>query len=224
METLQHELYMIADELRAMSALSSLFAANVHEQERAARMKELAVKIAALVDERPASEIKAIFDEQPWYRFSPAIGCDAFVVDEQQRLLLIQRRDNGTWGMPGGIAEVGLTLPETALKELWEEAGLRGRVQRLLGLFDGRLWKSRVKSHMTSMVYLVECADLNASPGIECLDARFVAYEDLASYPLFTGHDVRIPRCYEAYLRGETHHDPADSTAGELPDFQRRFE
>jgi 8-oxo-dGTP pyrophosphatase MutT (NUDIX family) len=224
MEALQHELYMLADELRAMAGLSKLFASDVHEQERAARMQEMAAKIAALVDERPASEIKAIFDEQPWHRFSPALGCDAFVVDEHQRLLLIQRRDNGQWAMPGGIAEVGLTLPETALKELWEEAGLRGRVQRLLGVFDGRLWQSRVKSHSTALVYLVECADLNPSPGIECLDARFVTYDDLPNYPLFTGHNVRIPRCYEAYRQGETHHDPADSSEGVMPDFQRRFE
>jgi 8-oxo-dGTP pyrophosphatase MutT (NUDIX family) len=207
-----------------MSSLSSLFSKDVYETERAARMLELAAKIAALADERPTHEVKAIFDEQPWHRFSPAIGCDAFVVDPDQRLLLIQRRDTGEWAMPGGIAEVGLTFPETALKELWEEAGLRGRVERLLGVFDGRLWRSRVKSHATALVYVVECQDFKSHPGIECLDARFVAYEDLKNYPLYTGHDVRVSHCYELYLQGETHLDMAESLQGDLPDFQRQMD
>jgi 8-oxo-dGTP diphosphatase len=39
--------------------------------------------------------------------------------------VLIRRRDTGGWALPGGTAEWGETLAETARRELIEEAGVR---------------------------------------------------------------------------------------------------
>jgi len=39
--------------------------------------------------------------------------------------------------MPGGTAEIGQTMAQAALRELWEEAGLRGDVERLSAAAPG---------------------------------------------------------------------------------------
>lgn len=44
------------------------------------------------------------------------------------QVCLIRRRNSTTWGVPKGLIDPGETPEETALKESWEEAGLRGRV------------------------------------------------------------------------------------------------
>jgi len=41
---------------------------------------------------------------------------------------LIRKRSSSVWGIPKGSVDSGDTHAETALKEAWEEAGLRGRV------------------------------------------------------------------------------------------------
>ncbi|MFN8540763.1 MAG: NUDIX domain-containing protein [Thermomicrobiales bacterium] len=64
---------------------------------------------------------------------TPAAGVDALVLDGAGRVLLVQRKDNGRWAMPGGIAEIGHSPAESALKELWEEAGLRGEASSCWG-------------------------------------------------------------------------------------------
>jgi phosphohistidine phosphatase len=47
---------------------------------------------------------------------------------EALEICLIRRRDTNAWGIPKGLVDPGDTVEETALKEAWEEAGIRGRL------------------------------------------------------------------------------------------------
>jgi 8-oxo-dGTP pyrophosphatase MutT (NUDIX family) len=217
---LRQQLYLIADEMRGMATLSRTFAANVYETERAHRMMELAAEVAALAEETPVAEVRALFEAEPWHRASPALGVDAVVFDGAGRVLMIQRRDNGRWALPGGIAEIGSTPAEAVLKELWEEAGLRGTVTRLLGLFDSRRWHGWSKVHMWHLTFLVECPDLTTAPGIESLDARFFP-PDALPVELHSSHGPRLAAAVAALLDGTTHFDPGTSLDVAMPLHQR---
>jgi 8-oxo-dGTP pyrophosphatase MutT (NUDIX family) len=219
--SLQQELYLISDELRGAATLWKQFAANVYEAERADQAMGLAARIAALADEGTADEIRAIFSAEGWRRVSPAVGVDNLVLNAQGEVLLLQRRDNAHWCMPGGISEIGQAPADAALKELWEEAGLRGEAVRLLGVFDGPRWGSRTKVHMIHLVYLVRCDDLTTAPGIEMLDARFFP-PDALPQPMHAGHGQRVPVCLELARTGQTYADPASTLHAEaLPMHQR---
>jgi 8-oxo-dGTP pyrophosphatase MutT (NUDIX family) len=211
---LQQALYLIADEMRGMATIGKHFAHNIYEVERAHRIMELAAKIAAMADEQPPEMVKQIFESEPWQRISPAVGVEAAVFNPQRELLLIQRRDNGNWCIPGGVAEIGQTFSEAVLRELWEEAGMRGTVKRLLGVFDGRLWASQSKVHLVHLIFHVECPNLTPKPGVEAVDARF--FDKAALPPLHRGHTVRVPKCFDL-LSAETYFDPAESLNGEMP-------
>jgi 8-oxo-dGTP pyrophosphatase MutT (NUDIX family) len=47
------------------------------------------------------------------------------IIDDQNRLLLIQRSDNHRWAIPAGAMELGESMEECAIREVWEETGLR---------------------------------------------------------------------------------------------------
>lgn len=220
MPDLRQDLYLIADEMRGMATIHKRFAENVYHAERADHLMQLAAKVAALADENPPEIVQQIFNGDPWLRFSPAIGADAAVFNPAGEILLIQRKDNAHWAMPGGLVEIGQTLAQAALRELWEEAGLRGRAVRLLGIFDGRQWGSRFKVHLVHPVFLVECDDLTPSPGIESLDARFFSRNALPT-EMHAGHELRVPKCFDLVQQPTTYFDPADSYTGDLPLHQR---
>lgn len=52
-------------------------------------------------------------------------------------LLLVRRTDNGAWGLPGGSMELGETLEETAVRELYEETGYTAQTLKLFDVFSG---------------------------------------------------------------------------------------
>ncbi|MFI7539737.1 NUDIX domain-containing protein [Actinoplanes sp. NPDC049599] len=53
------------------------------------------------------------------------VGARGVILDERNRLLLIQRSDNHRWAIPAGAMELGESMEECAIREVWEETGLR---------------------------------------------------------------------------------------------------
>jgi ADP-ribose pyrophosphatase YjhB (NUDIX family) len=59
----------------------------------------------------------------------------AVVTDEQHRIVLIRRRDNDLWALPGGGMELGESIVDTAVREVKEETGLDVEVTDLIGVY-----------------------------------------------------------------------------------------
>ena len=64
-------------------------------------------------------------------------GANAILLDNEGRVLLHHRRDNDTWGLPGGAMELGESLEETAVREVKEEVGLICRDFKLFNVYSG---------------------------------------------------------------------------------------
>ncbi|AFC43556.1 MULTISPECIES: NUDIX hydrolase [Mycobacterium] len=62
-------------------------------------------------------------------------SASAIVTDEQGRILLVKRRDNTLWALPGGGHDIGETIAGTAVREVKEETGLDVEVTALVGVY-----------------------------------------------------------------------------------------
>jgi 8-oxo-dGTP pyrophosphatase MutT (NUDIX family) len=63
------------------------------------------------------------------------VGARCVLRDEAGRILLIQRSDDRTWAMPAGTMELGDTLGQTAIREVYEETGLTAHGVTPFGLY-----------------------------------------------------------------------------------------
>jgi 8-oxo-dGTP pyrophosphatase MutT (NUDIX family) len=86
------------------------------------------------------------------------VGAGALIVDKQDRLLLMKRSDNDSWGMPGGAMELGEAAETTARREVFEETGLELGELSLFGVFSGPEFFYRYPNgdevHNVTIVYL----------------------------------------------------------------------
>lgn len=64
-----------------------------------------------------------------------SVSVAAVVVDDEDRVLVVQRRDNGEWQIPGGVLELGESVHAGLVREVQEETGLIVEPERLTGVY-----------------------------------------------------------------------------------------
>jgi 8-oxo-dGTP pyrophosphatase MutT (NUDIX family) len=202
---LAQRLRLWADELRALANEGLHWDRdNPYNVRRFERVRRIAAELFGAQDIRDIAEIERGFAADPWH-LAPYPCGDAAVFNAEGEILLIQRKDDRLWAMPGGAFEVGETPAEGACREAWEETGLAAEPLKLVGVYDSRLCGSRTTAHLYQFVFLCRPRDPAAQPGIsdETLDARW--YAETALPPLSPGHATRIAdafRCWRGELDG----------------------
>ncbi len=131
---------------------------------------------------------------------TPFVGCDVFVTDARARVLLVRRRDNGFWALPGGCQDLGETPAECARRECREETGFEIAVRRLLGVFSSRCyeyvnypWRD---NEFTHLLFAGEIVGGGATASAETSAVAFFDEHDLPA--LSDGHAPRVLAGYRA--------------------------
>lgn len=65
-----------------------------------------------------------------------SVSVAVVVVNEEGKILVIQRRDTGDWQIPGGVLELGETIQDGLRREVREETGLDVEPVRLTGVYQ----------------------------------------------------------------------------------------
>jgi ADP-ribose pyrophosphatase YjhB (NUDIX family) len=67
----------------------------------------------------------------------PIAGTSIIPILPDGRIVLIQRRDNGKWSLPGGMVDWGEDIATSVQRELAEETGLSlVKIRRLVGVYS----------------------------------------------------------------------------------------
>jgi ADP-ribose pyrophosphatase YjhB (NUDIX family) len=115
----------------------------------------------------------------------PAAGV---ILHEPRGILMVKRRYEprvGAWCLPAGFMEYGETPERCAVRELREETGVRGRIERLFGVYAGHD-DPRVRSVL--ILYVAARAGGRLAPGDDAIEARYFPLDDLPRAIAFGSH------------------------------------
>ncbi|KGP73374.1 NUDIX hydrolase [Pontibacillus yanchengensis] len=111
------------------------------------------------------------------------IGCGV-LIEDQGSVLLQRRTDDGFWGIPGGMMEVGETFEETARRETLEETGIEVYNLDLFGLYSGEncLVEYSNKDKVFSVQVIFKTSSFEGelyNNGDESIEQRYFSKEEL---------------------------------------------
>jgi ADP-ribose pyrophosphatase YjhB (NUDIX family) len=121
------------------------------------------------------------------YPQSPIVGVAAVVVRDAEILLIRRGREPllGAWSLPGGALELGETIAEGIVREVFEETGVRVCPVEIVATLDRivRDEHGRVRYHYVLVEWLCRAEDEASMPvcGDDAADARWVSRDDISS-------------------------------------------
>ncbi len=132
------ELLNCAQRLQALAQAGLAYSTTPYDLERYQEIRAISARLLQEVSEQPFEKIIRAFTAEVGYQ-TPKVDVRAVVFSKTNQILLVSEKlSGGSWTLPGGWADVGLTPFEVAAKEVKEEAGLLVVPMRLLALLDKR--------------------------------------------------------------------------------------
>lgn len=131
------EIEPLLDELRVLASNGLEYADDSWEEDRWERVLDLVSEYAGETVDRSPEEIHQRFAREIGH-VTTKVGAEAAVLDNDERVLVIQRADDETWGLPGGWVEPGESPTEAAVRETREETGLTVESGELVGVYNRR--------------------------------------------------------------------------------------
>lgn len=185
-----------AQRLQAIAQNGLSFSKNEFDRLRYLDVQEIAAEILAQHTDEVPEYFDAIYQGETGYA-TPKIDVRGAVFDGD-RILLVKERSDGLWTPPGGWADVGISVRETAEKEIREESGFVAKATRLLAVYDRNKHDHPPFLFHTYKIF-VECDLVGGEAGhsIETEGAAFFTETDLPPLSLPRATPRQIARLFE---------------------------
>lgn len=130
----------------------------------------------------------------------PVLGISIIPLLPNGQIVLVRRRDNGKWGLPGGMVDWGEDIPNTLKRELTEETGLEvTKMGRLVGIYSAPDRDPRIHSICVVVAAQVQ-GEMKIYDTAEILEVKAFDRDSLPLGQLSHDHDRQL----QDFLNGVT--------------------
>ena len=175
--------------LKTIADLGLLYAKDGYDTERYEEIKELSLHWMSRLLDEPIATVKGFYKEETDYP-TPKVDVRAFVLNDNQEILMVREHADGLWSLPGGWADIGCTPSEVAVKEVKEETGLHVRPLSMVAVFDKKCHPHPPQAYYVyKMVIHCKMLSTNLLKGFDILDTAFFSIDNLP--PLSTNRILK---------------------------------
>jgi 8-oxo-dGTP diphosphatase len=110
---------------------------------------------------------------------SPSITADGILIKNKQ-ILLVKRKNKpfkGKWALPGGFVEYEERTEDTVIREVFEETGLKTKINQLAGVYSDPDRDPR--GHTITVAYILDIIGGELVAGDDASDVKFFNVKEL---------------------------------------------
>jgi len=186
-----------AQKLQSIAQAGIEYSEDKYDIERFEEIRNIAIDILAHHTEIKTEKIRNLFANETGYQ-TPKIDVRAAIFQNNKILLIKEKLDN-KWSLPGGWADVDLSLSENLIKEAQEEAGAKIKPDRLIAILDRKKHNLPPNPYGIYKIFvLCKLEEQNFQPNIETSDADFFSIDNLPELSTGRNNFSQIKMCFDA--------------------------
>lgn len=188
-----------AKQLQSIAQAGLTYSENKYDIERFQQIRNLSVEILSEYTGINNEKIQELFCNETGYQ-TPKVDIRGAIFKEN-RILLVRESIDGCWSMPGGWAEVNLSIKENIVKEAKEEAGLNVVPKRLIAVLDRNKHNEPTTAYgIYKFFVLCELIDGAFEKNIETEESNFFSLTDLPPLSIERNTKKQIEMCFASQL------------------------
>ena len=185
----------IAKKLQSIAQAGLEYSKDKYDLERFEEIRKVSIDIMECYTDIEREKIKNLFAGETGYQ-TPKIDIRAAVFHENKILMVKEKLDN-RWSLPGGWADIDLSLKENLVKEAMEEAGAKIIPERILAVYDRNRNTNILFPHSVYKIF-VQCKYLESKfvENIETEETGFFSVDQLPELSETRNTASQIKMCF----------------------------
>ena len=195
----------IAKKLQAIAQAGLEYSKDKYDLERFEEIRKISIDIMEGYTDMEREKIRNLFAGETGYQ-TPKIDIRAAIFHENKILMVREKLDN-RWSLPGGWADIDLSLKENLVKEAMEEAGAKIIPERILAVYDRNRNTNILFPHSVYKI-LVQCKYLESRfmENIETEETGFFSADRLPELSETRNTESQIKMCFR--YKDRPFHEP----------------
>jgi ADP-ribose pyrophosphatase YjhB (NUDIX family) len=187
-----------AKQLQSIAQSGIEFTVNPYDRERYEKIRALSIEILNKYTGMNKDKLVNLFANESGYQ-TPKIDVRAAIFNGDNKILMIREKADNKWALPGGWADIELSLNENIIKESLEEAGAEIKPKRIIGVFDRNRYVKDDFPYSSYKIF-VECDFIRGefNDNIETLEHGFFTFETLPELSEGRNTEEQIQICFKA--------------------------
>lgn len=183
---------LLIEQLQAIAQTGKHYSKDVFDRERYEQLETVAKKLTTqLTNNATPKQLDIFFDADTGY-VTPKVDIRAATFKDD-KILLVREKSSGQWSIPGGWGDIGYSASEIAVKETFEEAGIRTQPNRLIAIKD--MQKNHYPKKNLNYIYKLffECTPVedNLHSGVETSDVKYFTLDEALNLDLSLARNMR---------------------------------
>lgn len=189
-----------AVELQSLAQTGLFYTKDEFDKERFERIREISAEMISHKSDIPLEKVKDLFCNEIGYQ-TPKLDTRAAIFKEDKILLVKEKND--TWSLPGGWVDVNISVKESAVKEVKEEAGLDVTADLVIAVQDREKHNLPLYAYKVCKVFVL-CNVIGGQfeANMETVESRYFALGELPVLAEEKNTEEQIEMCFDAYHAG----------------------
>lgn len=186
-----------AKDLQAIAQSGIEYSKDKYDIERFEMIRDISIEIVSDYTEMDHEKVRDLFAGESGYQ-TPKVDVRAAVF-KNDKILMVKEQLDGKWSLPGGWADIDLSLRDNIIKESLEEAGAKVKPKRIIAILDRQRHVNDTYPYAIYKIF-VECDYLGGTfeENIETEDAGFFALDHLPPLSVTRNTEKQIAMCFKA--------------------------